>query len=929
MANYIDKIKIIQHNVLRWTFNRRNELSNYYIKEDPEIILLNSTGVRDDAKIKLFGYNVHQRNESGENHSGIAIAIKRNIKYMIMDDWQGDILAVRVETSKGPIIIATTYLPPRRHFIPEAQIRSLLNHREPTYILGDLNARHRCIGYTSNNPTGDFIANLISRNLCTHMGPDFNTLTWVSGVGRPDILLGNQRAPLLHHALREGDLTSSDHLPVVVTLSTKPIIVLTKNNLNLKKTNWDTFQTSIAERMLQQQQSLTRTQTTNIDKTKIDEELSTWMVNIQEELEKSTPRQAFKQLPTYKESDLLKLAEEKYRNMRLNNPIWTRQNITEMRILQNIIIEESIRLNQEFWTNKIKTMENIYNDSAKFWKEVRKVKGSSNETTTYLIYESSNNRKVHRIEEQLDLYHGYWQGVFQISPEENRTFDQQNERRVEMSLNEEPDRYLPYDYVNLDRLAADNYLTKPVTSSNIKSIIRAFKNKAPGRSGINKMILLKLPEIAYDNLTQILNWTLSMGYFPIILKEGIIVLILKPGKNPRMVSSYRPITLLEVPGKILERIINNRLTRFQEENNNYHQHQFGFRKGKGTDIAIAKLYETITLNQRERGQCNIVARDIEKAFDKIWHRGLKFKIATYNLPAIFEKILCSFLDDRTARIRYKDHLSEVIDLKSGVPQGSILSPNLFISYTSDMPPAQDDSTEIIFADDVTQIVQYMGPSKKMLALKTQRAIERINEYEKLWKIKTSKNKFKILSISKLKPEEITIENRIVPFANEISILGLKITRTGLGRHINDRIRMAKTELSKLKRFSALSPKIKTHMYKTLIRPVMEYPAVPLCSIAQTNQMKMQRLQNKAIKFSIRNDDEELTVQQAHEKYKMDAINVRMAKRGNKIWEKFCIIDPTLTERSMNENENLEGKDHYWWRRIAGGIGDDEPDPIYT
>ena len=119
------------------------------------------------------------------------------------------------------------------------------------------------------------------------------------------------------------------------------------------------------------------------------------------------------------------------------------------------------------------------------------------------------------------------------------------------------------------------------------------------------------------------------------------------------------------------------------------------------------------------------------------------------------------------------------------------------------------------------------------------------------------------------------------------------------------------------------------MYKALIRPVMEYPAVPLCSIAPTNIMKMQRVQNKAIKFAIKNDDEDLTIQEAHEKYNIDAINLRMNKRGNKTWEKFMILDPELAEKSMEENENLNKKDHYWWRRIANSINDNEPDPIYV
>ena len=133
MASYLNNIKIILHNVLCWTFNRRNELSNYYIKENPDVILLNSTGCKDDSKIKIFGYNVHQKNTLAENHAGIAIAVRRNLTYQLMDDIPGDILAIRIETGKGPIVIVTTYLPPRRHYVPEAEFRDLLNKNIPVY----------------------------------------------------------------------------------------------------------------------------------------------------------------------------------------------------------------------------------------------------------------------------------------------------------------------------------------------------------------------------------------------------------------------------------------------------------------------------------------------------------------------------------------------------------------------------------------------------------------------------------------------------------------------------------------------------------------------------------------------------------------------------------------------------------------------------
>ena len=128
-----------------------------------------------------------------------------------------------------------------------------------------------------------------------------------------------------------------------------------------------------------------------------------------------------------------------------------------------------------------------------------------------------------------------------------------------------------------------------------------------------------------------------------------MVLTLKNGKDGRDPINYRPITLLEVPGKVLERVINDRFGTYLE-NNKMNVNQYGFRKKRGTELAILKLYELIALNQRNGGQCNIVCGDVAKAFDKVWHRGLKYKILQLQLSDIVEKILYSFLDDRTAQM---------------------------------------------------------------------------------------------------------------------------------------------------------------------------------------------------------------------------------------------------------------------------------------
>ena len=102
-------IKIIQHNVLKWSFSRRNELTNYYQKEDADVILLNATGLPNMERIKIYQYNTYQRNNAATEHAGIATAIKNSINRRILDDFAGDVLAIRIETTNDILCSSKEY----------------------------------------------------------------------------------------------------------------------------------------------------------------------------------------------------------------------------------------------------------------------------------------------------------------------------------------------------------------------------------------------------------------------------------------------------------------------------------------------------------------------------------------------------------------------------------------------------------------------------------------------------------------------------------------------------------------------------------------------------------------------------------------------------------------------------------------------------
>ena len=139
-------------------------------------------------------------------------------------------------------------------------------------------------------------------------------------------------------------------------------------------------------------------------------------------------------------------------------------------------------------------------------------------------------------------------------------------------------RTRPYERADLNRLNPENYLTAPLNYWTLMEIIKSFKNKAPGESKINKEMIDKLPRVAKMRLKKIIDILLSMGYFTRKYKSRIMIFTGKEGKDLRDPKNYRPITLLEVPGKILEKVVNIRFVKYIEENNILNKNQYGFRK---------------------------------------------------------------------------------------------------------------------------------------------------------------------------------------------------------------------------------------------------------------------------------------------------------------------------------------------------------------
>ncbi len=151
--------------------------------------------------------------------------------------------------------------------------------------------------------------------------------------------------------------------------------------------------------------------------------------------------------------------------------------------------------------------------------------------------------------------------------------------------------------------------------------------------------------------------------------------------------------------------------------------------------------------------------------------------------------------------------------------------------------------DVYYADGITQIIASPSKSKLMMKVKGEREIEKKkNKFEWKWKIQTSEEKLKIIPIAQLKTKKINVNEKEIETTTAGKLLGLNINTRGFVGHISKTINKGKGVLTQLRRFSNLTPKMKTTLIKTLFIPVMDYPPITICMASKSKKRKMQTVQ---------------------------------------------------------------------------------------
>ena len=243
-----------------------------------------------------------------------------------------------------------------------------------------------------------------------------------------------------------------------------------------------------------------------------------------------------------------------------------------------------------------------------------------------------------------------------------------------------------------------DYVT--IENEEIISLVRKINpNKATDSDGISGKMLLLCDDSVSIPLQIIYSNIFSTSIYPDIWKLANVTPIFKKG-DKQLINNYRPLSLLPICGKILEKLIFNQLYSYLHTNNLITKNQSGFRPGDSTTNQLLFLIDEIhqafdcTLSVEVRS----VFLDISKAFDKVWHEGLVFKLEQNGISGSLLKLFQNYLNNRNQRVVLNGSSSEFSSIESGVPQGSILGPLLFLIYINDLEKNIKSNINF-FADD--------------------------------------------------------------------------------------------------------------------------------------------------------------------------------------------------------------------------------------
>lgn len=415
------------------------------------------------------------------------------------------------------------------------------------------------------------------------------------------------------------------------------------------------------------------------------------------------------------------------------------------------------------------------------------------------------------------------------------------------------------DFYKNNKMDNGNFLAfTEITNKDVNDALTTIKSNAMGTDGINlKMLKIVMP-FCVDIITSIINESFRTGTFPEQWKNALVICCPKIS-DPVNMSDIRPLNILPAMSKIAEKLAAKQLKVYLETYTVIPSLQSGFREAHGTQTALLKVLNDVSEAMDNRMITFLILLDQSKAFDVVNFELLIAKLHYIGLNNTCVEWFKSYVHSRRQCVRVGDKTSDLLETKSGVPQGSILGPILFTIFTFDLPQSLTYSHYHLYADDV----------QLYMSVKADKAIECANQIntdlanfgqwcsDNALKINPSKSVVMCIGNEKLRKKveddniTITLNKEVINWADTAKVLGLYIDNNlTFESHVNKVISTSFMKLKNLKKFKySFNSDTKLNLIKSLIYPHVDYCCnAYLHYLTQYNTLRLQRIQNASMRF---------------------------------------------------------------------------------